>query len=248
MGVGLSALWRPQCDWVLSQGREQEHDAEVCAKMLKVTGSLVSGPDLRYTNLVQRATQNMASLLTTTNATGGHSAIIQLFWEVFKGRYGSGYGAIGLAYVPLVAMFFCAYSSLCANARMLYAFSRDGAMPGARIWRRLGARSRLPANAAWLMALLALLLVVPCIFNDLFFATVSAGSVVALSLSYGKWSSVLQRVAGLSLLGVRCAGACRFTGTAVAGHVLRWEKCRSPNSPGATPVQGAPCPSTQHHS
>lgn len=131
------------------------------------------------------AMPNMASLLTTTNATGGHSAIIQLFWEVFKGRYGSGYGAIGLAYVPLVAMFFCAYSSLCANARMLYAFSRDGAMPGARIWRRLGARSRLPANAAWLMALLALLLVVPCIFNDLFFATVSAGSVVALSLSYG---------------------------------------------------------------
>ncbi len=157
----------------------------------------------------------MDSLLTTHNATGGHSAIIQLFWEVFKGRYGSGYGAIGLAYVPLVAMFFCAYSSLCANARMLYAFSRDGAMPGARIWKRLGARSKLPVNAAWLMALLALLLVVPCIFNDLFFATVSAGSVVALSLSYGgcgiRHSHMWWCVARFGVTGQGAVPACAST-------------------------------------
>jgi amino acid transporter len=100
-------------------------------------------------------------------------------------RYGNGYGALGLSYIPLVGLFFCANASLCANARMAYAFSRDGAMPGARVWRRLSARSRLPVKACWLMALLALLLGLPIVFNDLFLATVSAGSVVALSLSYG---------------------------------------------------------------
>ena len=56
---------------------------------------------------------------------------------------------------------------------------------GARLWRRLAPASRLPVSATWLMALLAALLAVPCIYNDLLFATISAGSVVALSLSYG---------------------------------------------------------------
>jgi hypothetical protein len=37
----------------------------------------------------------------------------------------------------------------------------------------------------WLAALLAGALAIPCLFNDQLFATVSAGSVVALSLSFG---------------------------------------------------------------
>ncbi|KAG2425113.1 hypothetical protein HXX76_014022 [Chlamydomonas incerta] len=131
------------------------------------------------------AMQSEANLLNPNNATGGQSAMMQLLWDVFAARYGTGYGAVGLSYVSLVGLFFSAYASLCANARMLYAFSRDGAMPGARLWRRLAPDSRLPVAATWLMALLAMLLTVPCVYNDLFFATVSAGSVVALSLSYG---------------------------------------------------------------
>ncbi|KAG2452188.1 hypothetical protein HYH02_003219 [Chlamydomonas schloesseri] len=131
------------------------------------------------------AMQSEANLLNPNNATGGHSAMMQLLWDVFAARYGTGYGALGLSYVSLVGLFFSAYASLCANARMLYAFSRDGAMPGARLWRRLAPASRLPVAATWLTAGLAAALAVPCIYNDLFFATVSAGSVVALSVSYG---------------------------------------------------------------
>ncbi|GIL61708.1 hypothetical protein Vafri_16105 [Volvox africanus] len=131
------------------------------------------------------AMPSMYNVLSEDNATGGHGAILQLLWDVFKQRYDNGYGALGLAYVPLVGLFFCANASLCANARMAYAFSRDGAMPGARIWRQLNRGSHLPVKACWLMAVLALLLALPCVYNDLFFATVSAGSVVALSLSYG---------------------------------------------------------------
>ncbi|GIL86043.1 hypothetical protein Vretimale_9043 [Volvox reticuliferus] len=127
----------------------------------------------------------MYNVLNQDNATGGHGAVLQLLWDVFKQKYDNGYGALGLAYIPLVGLFFCANASLCANARMAYAFSRDGAMPGARIWRQLNRGSHLPVKACWLMAMLALLLTLPCVYNDLFFATVSAGSVVALSLSYG---------------------------------------------------------------
>ncbi|GLC42331.1 hypothetical protein PLESTM_001321800 [Pleodorina starrii] len=131
------------------------------------------------------AMPSMANILNAQNVRGGHGAILQLLWDVFRSRYGNGYGALGMSYIPLVGLFFCANASLCANARMAFAFSRDGAMPGARVWRRLSPRSRLPVKASWLMALLALLLGLPIVYNHLFFATVSAGSVVALSLSYG---------------------------------------------------------------
>ncbi|KXZ41898.1 hypothetical protein GPECTOR_249g616 [Gonium pectorale] len=134
------------------------------------------------------AMQSMTNILRAGHGGDGqdaHNAITRLLWDVFRSRYGSGIGALGLSYVPLVGLFFCANASLAANARMAFAFSRDGAMPGARLWRRLDARSRLPVAACWLMALLAGLLAAPCIFNELLFDTISAGSVVALSLSYG---------------------------------------------------------------
>ncbi|EFJ39879.1 amino acid carrier 1, partial [Volvox carteri f. nagariensis] len=157
------------------------------AGSLALVGSVCACSGLGFVLLLSLtfAMPSMYNILNQDNATGGHGAILQLLWDVFKKRYGNGYGALGLSYIPLIGLFFCANASLCANARMAYAFSRDGAMPGARIWRRLTQRSRLPVKACWLMALLALLLGLPCVYNDLFFATVSAGSVVALSLSYG---------------------------------------------------------------
>ncbi|GFR41745.1 hypothetical protein Agub_g2499, partial [Astrephomene gubernaculifera] len=165
---------------------EETIDAQNAASAALVASvCLCSGLGLGVLLSLTFAMQSMASILSPANATGGHSAMTQLFWDVFQSRYGSGIGALGLSYIPLVGLFFCANASLAANARMLYAFSRDGAMPGFRIWRRLHPSSRLPLHACWLMAALAGLLGVPCVLNKRFFHTVSAGSVVALSLSYG---------------------------------------------------------------
>ncbi len=43
-------------------------------------------------------------------------------------------------------------SSITANSRMIYAFSRDGALPGSRIWHKVNKRTRTPTNAIWLGA------------------------------------------------------------------------------------------------
>ena len=39
-----------------------------------------------------------------------------------------------LLFICVVAQFFCGMASVTANSRMAYAFSRDGALPGSRLW------------------------------------------------------------------------------------------------------------------
>ena len=53
-----------------------------------------------------------------------------------------------------VAQFFCGMSSVTSNSRMIYAFSRDGAVPFHNVWHRLD-RGRTPRNAIILAAVAA---------------------------------------------------------------------------------------------
>jgi amino acid transporter len=84
--------------------------------------------------------------------------------------------------VAMVAMFFCGLASVTANSRMIYAFSRDGAVPGHRLWHRLHPETRTPVNAVWLAVVAAFILGVPSLyqvgnFSVAFFAIVSIGTV-----------------------------------------------------------------------
>ena len=54
--------------------------------------------------------------------------------------------------IACVAQFFCGNASLTANSRMLYAFSRDGAVPGHKLWHRINPRTRTPTNSIWICA------------------------------------------------------------------------------------------------
>jgi amino acid transporter len=78
----------------------------------------------------------------------------------------------------LVAQFFCGMSSVTANSRMIYAFSRDGAVPGHKLWHSLN-RRRIPANAVWLAGAGAFILCTPALFGNTvaFYALVSVGTV-----------------------------------------------------------------------
>lgn len=84
----------------------------------------------------------------------------------------------------LIAQFFCGMSSVTANSRMIYAFSRDGAIPGSKVWHRLN-RRRIPANAVWLAGGGAFVLSIPALFGNAvaFYAIVSV-SVVAIYIAY----------------------------------------------------------------
>ncbi|HLZ24301.1 MAG TPA: amino acid permease [Ktedonobacterales bacterium] len=84
------------------------------------------------------------SILTGTLGIGAVPYILQT-------RLGSDAAFIIFGLI-LVAQFLCVMSSVTANSRMIYAFSRDGAVPGHRLWHTLNKR-RIPGNAVWLAAL-----------------------------------------------------------------------------------------------
>jgi len=62
---------------------------------------------------------------------------LQIFYDIFDIRWGRGNLSLILFIIPLCASFFAGASSVASNSRMLYAFSRDGAVPGYKIWKHI---------------------------------------------------------------------------------------------------------------
>src|SRR5262245_17889666 len=59
-----------------------------------------------------------------------------------------------LLFICVVAQFFCVTASMTSASRMMFAFSRDGAVPGHQLWRRV-AKNRVPVWSVfgiWLFA------------------------------------------------------------------------------------------------
>ncbi len=90
--------------------------------------------------------------------------------------------------IATVGQLFCGMSCLTSASRMCYAFSRDGAIPGWRLWRRVNA-ARIPFNAVLFMAACAALVTVPALWGTetgipfAFFAVVSV-TTIGLYVAY----------------------------------------------------------------
>jgi amino acid permease (GABA permease) len=89
-----------------------------------------------------------------------------------------------LLLIAIGAQLFCGMSSVTANSRMIYAFSRDGALPASNFWHRVNHRTRTPTNAIWLAAAFALLLGLPYLWNPTAYAAVTSIAVIGLYIAY----------------------------------------------------------------
>jgi amino acid permease (GABA permease) len=89
-----------------------------------------------------------------------------------------------LLLVVIGAQLFCGMSSVTANSRMIYAFSRDGALPGSAFWHRVNKRTRTPTNAIWLAAVGALILGLPYLWNSYAYAAVTSIATIGLYIAY----------------------------------------------------------------
>jgi amino acid permease (GABA permease) len=103
--------------------------------------------------------------------------------QVFETAIGAT-GAKLLLLVAIGAQLFCGMSSVTANSRMIYAFSRDGALPGSSIWHRVNKRTRTPTNAIWLAAVGALILGLPYLWNSSAYAAVTSIATIGLYIAY----------------------------------------------------------------
>jgi amino acid transporter len=93
-------------------------------------------------------------------------------------------GGKALLLIVIVAQLFCGMASVTANSRMIYAFSRDGALPASRVWHRINPRTRTPTNAIWLAAGGSFLLGLPYLWNVTAYAAVTSIAVIGLYIAY----------------------------------------------------------------
>jgi amino acid permease (GABA permease) len=93
-------------------------------------------------------------------------------------------GGLLLLTIVIGAQFFCGMSSVTANSRMIYAFSRDGALPGSDFWHRINRRTRTPTNSIWLAAVAAFILGVPYLWSATAYAAMTSIAMIGLYIAY----------------------------------------------------------------
>jgi amino acid transporter len=81
----------------------------------------------------------------------------------------------------VIGQLFCGMSCMTSSSRMMYAFSRDGAVPGWRIWSRVNEK-RIPFNAVIAVAVFALILTLPALKGNKDGITVAFTAVVSIGV------------------------------------------------------------------
>ena len=116
------------------------------------------------------------------SAIGGWILLLAFLFAIPNAADGSpdnaGVGAGGVAFIftsslginvaatvlliSTVGQFFCTTSCMTSASRMTFAFSRDGAVPGSRLWAKVNA-ARVPANAVMMVAVISALITLPAL-------------------------------------------------------------------------------------
>ncbi|HTY95921.1 MAG TPA: amino acid permease, partial [Solirubrobacteraceae bacterium] len=90
--------------------------------------------------------------------------------------------------ISTVGQLFCSMACVTSASRMTFAFSRDGAVPGHNLWRRLG-KSRTPTWSVLFVVVFALVITIPAYFPNhlgtpVAFLAVTSISVIGLYIAY----------------------------------------------------------------
>ncbi len=80
---------------------------------------------------------------------------------IFVGALGTKWAALVL-FISAAGQFFCTTSCMTSASRMTFAFARDGAIPGSRLWSKVSA-VRVPANAVMLVGVVAAIITLPAL-------------------------------------------------------------------------------------
>jgi amino acid transporter len=118
----------------------------------------------------------------TKGVFGAGGYAVTYIWETSMSRSWAEF----LLVIACVAQFFCGAASVTAASRMLFAFSRDGAVPGGRVWRRVSTRNRVPVYAVCAIAFLSWALMLPTYWNNTVGYLVGTSiAVIGLYIAYG---------------------------------------------------------------
>ncbi|HLQ62764.1 MAG TPA: amino acid permease [Candidatus Acidoferrales bacterium] len=93
-------------------------------------------------------------------------------------------GGLILFFGFVVAQWFCGLSSITSNSRMLFAFSRDGALPGSSWLHVVSKTFRTPARCIWVAAIIAFIPALAQFWVPPIYSIVVSISVIGLYVSY----------------------------------------------------------------
>jgi amino acid transporter len=121
-----------------------------------------------------------AAIPSTDGALENIGAVVPWIWAESMSQNWSE----ALLFICVVAQFFCVTASVTSASRMMFAFSRDRAVPGHQLWRRV-APNRVPRWSVFGVAFFAAILMIPAIWNYLVgYAVGTAISVIGLYIAF----------------------------------------------------------------
>lgn len=91
--------------------------------------------------------------------------------------------------IATIGQIFCSIACMTSTSRMMYAFSRDRAVPGSRLWSKVDPKTRVPVNAVLVSSFIAVLITLPALYKSpagipvAFYAVVSV-AVIGLYLAF----------------------------------------------------------------
>jgi len=153
---------------------EETHDAAI------------SGPRGIVWSIVVSLVAGWVLLIGVTSAIQNYGAEVAAVVppaQIFIDALGHNWAVVLMAIV-VGAQFYCGMSSVTSNSRMIYAFSRDGAVPGSEFWHKVNPRTRTPTNSIWLAVVGAFILGLPYLWNPLAYAAVTSIAVIGLYIAY----------------------------------------------------------------
>ncbi|MFC6237486.1 amino acid permease [Longivirga aurantiaca] len=91
--------------------------------------------------------------------TAGGGGVAVIFNQALSSQW-----AGTVLFIAAIGQFFCSVACMTSTSRMLFAFSRDGAVPGASRWATLS-KNKVPVNAVIISSIVAVLITLPALIE-----------------------------------------------------------------------------------
>jgi len=147
--------------------------------VMSVVISIIGGWILLYTITASITDNSVQGMETLSNTPTGLPPA-----QVFLDALNNPSVAKFLLFIVCGAQFFCGMASVTANSRMSFAFSRDNAIPGARLWAKVNPRTHTPTNSIWLCITISTILTIPALFNNTAYLACTSVAVIGLYIGY----------------------------------------------------------------
>ncbi|EPQ53103.1 APC amino acid permease [Gloeophyllum trabeum ATCC 11539] len=115
--------------------------------------------------------------LDATLASPTGEPVTQIFLDTVGEK-----GAIVLMVIVIGCMYFCGTFSVTSNSRMMYAFSRDGAI--SRFFHKVDPKRKSPIRTVWLACTLSFILGLPSLGSSVAFSAATSIATIGLYISY----------------------------------------------------------------